>query len=62
MSIANGDGRVTGGHVASGCIVRTTAEVLVLLLPEWTFHRALDPATGFEELVIGPADPPAPGR
>lgn len=52
MSVANSDGRVTGGHVAQGCIVRTTAEVLLLLLPEWSFNREPDPATGFPELVI----------
>jgi predicted DNA-binding protein with PD1-like motif len=32
--------------------VRTTAEVLLLPLPEWSFNREFDPATGFAELVI----------
>ena len=54
MSVADCDGRVMGGHVARGCIVRTTAEILLLLLPEWSFNRELDPATGFAELVISP--------
>jgi uncharacterized protein len=52
MSVADTDGRVFGGHVAYGCTVRTTAEVLLLLLPEWSFTREPDPATGFAELVI----------
>jgi predicted DNA-binding protein with PD1-like motif len=52
MSVANAEGRVFGGHVAYGCTVRTTAEVLLLLLPEWSFTRELDPTTGFEELVV----------
>jgi hypothetical protein len=52
MSVANSQGRVTGGHVAHGCIVRTTAEVLLLLLSEWSFNREFDPATGFAELVV----------
>lgn len=52
MSVADADGRVVGGHVAHGCIVRTTAEVLLLLLPDWSFARALDPATGYSELVV----------
>jgi hypothetical protein len=52
MSVADSDGRVMGGHVAHGCIVRTTAEVLVLLLSEWSFNPELDPATGFAELVV----------
>jgi hypothetical protein len=54
MSVANAEGRVLGGHVAYGCTVRTTAELLVLLLPEWSFTRELDPTTGFAELVIRP--------
>ncbi len=45
---------VLGGHVAAGCIVRTTTEVLLALLSEWDFARELDAATGFYELVIRP--------
>lgn len=52
MSVANSSGRVFGGHAARGCIVRTTAEVLLLLLYDWSFGRELDPATGFAELVV----------
>ena len=52
MSVADAEGRVTGGHVAYGCGVRTTAEVLLVLLPEWSFTRELDPDTGFRELVL----------
>ena len=53
MSLADANGRVLGGHVGYDCIVRTTAEVLLLLLPEWSFRRAADADTGFRELVIG---------
>jgi len=52
MTVADSAGQVIGGHVAHGCIVRTTAEVTLLLLPDWSFNRELDPATGFAELVI----------
>jgi predicted DNA-binding protein with PD1-like motif len=52
MSLADATGRLTGGHVGHDCIVRTTAEVLVVLLPEWSFCRELDPATGCAELVL----------
>ena len=52
MSVADSEGRVLGGHVAHGCIVRTTAEVLLLLLSDWSFTREPDAATGFAELVI----------
>ena len=46
------DGRVVGGHVVPGNRVRTTAEVLVLPLPDWRFRRVADPATGWAELDI----------
>ena len=52
MSVADAAGRVLGGHVAAGCVVRTTAEVLVVALPGWSFAREPDPATGFAELVL----------
>ncbi|MBB3176462.1 PPC domain-containing DNA-binding protein [Variovorax sp. Sphag1AA] len=51
ISIADADGRVLGGHVAPGCIVRTTAEVLIAWLPEWHFSREPDARTGYAELV-----------
>lgn len=56
MSIADAGGKVTGGHVAQGCMIRTTAEVLLVLLPEWSFSREYDPATGFAELTMRHAD------
>jgi predicted DNA-binding protein with PD1-like motif len=52
MSIADGAGRVVGGHVGRGCVVRTTAEVLLALLPDWKFSREADARTGFAELAI----------
>jgi len=52
LSVADAMGRVTGGHLAYGCTVRTTAELLLALLPGWQFGRAPDPATGFAELVL----------
>lgn len=52
ISVADAHGHVHGGHVAYGCTVRTTAEVLLLLLRDFTFTREPDPATGFAELVI----------
>ena len=54
MSLADASGRVLGGHVAPGCIVRTTAEVLLQLLPGWDFQREADADTGWAERVIRP--------
>jgi predicted DNA-binding protein with PD1-like motif len=53
-ALADASGRVFGGHVAHGCTVRTTAEVLILELPGWTFSRRHDGTTGYPELVIEP--------
>ena len=52
MSVADPRGRVFGGHVARGCKVRTTAEILLALLPEHRFSREHDSSSGFMELVI----------
>ena len=55
VSLADRAGRVFGGHVAPGCRVRTTAEILLVLLPSWQFTREPDAATGFDELVVRPS-------
>lgn len=49
-SVADSQGQVRGGHVLPGCIVRTSAEVVIALLPGWEFRRELDEATGVREL------------
>ena len=55
MSVSDAQGRVFGGHVAMGCIVRTTAEILIAVLPDHAFSRALDVnGSGFDELVVHP--------
>ena len=52
IAIADGSGAVIGGHLCAGSLVRTTAELVIGLLPEWRFSRELDPATGYPELRI----------
>ena len=51
-SLSDAAGRVLGGHVCAGCEVHTTAELLVAPLPAGSLSRAIDPATGYAELVI----------
>jgi predicted DNA-binding protein with PD1-like motif len=53
-SVADEQGEVRGGHLMPGCLVRTTAEVVIALLPGWEFRRELDAATGFNELQARP--------
>ncbi len=52
ISLADAAGRVLGGHAAYGCRVRTTAELLLGVLPAWHFAREPDPGTGYDELAI----------
>ena len=54
IAVADSSGAVIGGHLCAGSLVRTTAELVVGLLPEWRFCRELDPATGYAELRIHP--------
>ena len=46
--------KASGGHLGQGSTVRTTAEVLLALLPHGTLTREHDAATGFNELVVRP--------
>ena len=57
IAIADSSGAVIGGHLCPGSLVRTTAELVIGLLPEWRFQRELDPATGYAELHISPQAP-----
>ena len=57
FAIADSSGAVVGGHLCTGSLVRTTAELVIGLLPEWRFSRELDPATGYPELRISPQAP-----
>jgi len=54
ITIADSTGSVIGGHLCHGSLVRTTAEMVLGLLPQWRFRRGLDPATGCAELQISP--------
>lgn len=55
VALSDARGRLVGGHVAPGCIVRTTAEILLARLPDHRFSREPDAASGWDELVIRPA-------
>ncbi len=59
ISVATASGRVWGGHLCHGSLVRTTAEVLLVPTEGWQLGRALDPHTGFQELQVRPLAPDA---
>ena len=50
-SVADALGQVRGGHVMPGCVVRTTAEIVLAVLPGWAFARVADAESGFLELL-----------
>jgi predicted DNA-binding protein with PD1-like motif len=54
ISLARSDGGCIGGHLVQGCIVNTTAELVIGELPQVEFHRAPDCVTGYKELNVAP--------
>lgn len=61
MAVAGSDGGCVGGHLLDGCIVRTTAEVVLGELTALSFARQPDAVTGYRELAINRLDGPADG-
>lgn len=51
IAISDEDGRVIGGHLKKGCIIKTTAEICVLKSYNH-LNRVFDPVTGYRELVV----------
>ncbi len=52
MAIADHQGQTRGGHVQTGCLIYTTAEIVIGTSPSYRFSRAWDPKTGYLELQI----------
>lgn len=52
ISLSDKEGRVVGGHVKEGCIVYTTAEVVIGNIERMTFSRVHDLHTKFKDLVV----------
>jgi uncharacterized protein len=57
LAVADQQGRTVGGHLAEGCIVRTTAEVVLAADDRLVFAREHDSVTGYDELVVHERDP-----
>lgn len=52
ISFSDQEGKVFGGHLKEGCIIRQTLELALLEDETKEFKRTFDPATNFSELVI----------
>jgi predicted DNA-binding protein with PD1-like motif len=54
ISLSTRGGACIGGHLVAGCIVNTTAELVVGELQGVEFRRLPDAATGYNELSVLP--------
>ena len=52
IAVADEDLKTYGGHLKDGCLVNTTAEIVLLELSNYEFKREMDTKTGYKELLI----------
>ena len=52
VAVADQEGKVIGGHLKEGCIINTTAEIVLLTFGDVRYFREDDSQTGFKELVV----------
>lgn len=57
LSVADGQGKTTGGHLKLGSEVFTTAEIVLGVYPDLVFDRELDETYGYKELVVREQQP-----
>ncbi|MHC5858564.1 PPC domain-containing DNA-binding protein [Nostoc sp.] len=54
IAISDREGKTTGGHLDDGCIIYTTAEIVIGASEKFTFNRTFDQQTGYQELEVIP--------
>jgi len=54
IAISDLQGKTIGGHLDDGCIIYTTAEIVIGVSEELIFKRTFDQQTGYQELEIIP--------
>lgn len=52
IALSDVNGNVIGGHLMEGCLVHTTAEMILVELDEYEFCREYDEQTGYHELTF----------
>lgn len=52
ISLGDENGNGIGGHVKDGCLIYTTAEIVIGELEDLTFSRKFDLETKFDEFVV----------
>lgn len=52
IAVSDEELKTYGGHLKEGCLINTTAEIVILELDDYVFNREMDETTGYKELVI----------
>ena len=52
ISVSDGDGKTIGGHLAPGCKIYTTAEMVFGIFDDVVYRREYAEDSGYEELVV----------
>jgi predicted DNA-binding protein with PD1-like motif len=52
ISISNEQGHTLGGHLVSGCIIYTTAEIVLAVFEGVVYKREFADDSGYDELVV----------
>ncbi len=52
IALSDAHGHTLGGHVMPGCLIYTTAEIVLGEAEGYVFRRLPDAATGYKELAI----------
>lgn len=56
ISIADEQGRTTGGHLVPGCLIYTTAEIVIAAFEDVVYKREYADDSGYEELKVYPSN------
>jgi len=52
IAISDGEGATIGGHLASGCKIYTTAEIVIIAFSNLVYERRFSEDSGYDELVV----------
>ena len=52
ISVSGGDGETIGGHLVSGCVIYTTAEIVIGIFDDVVYKREFSEDSGYDELVV----------
>lgn len=52
ISLSDEKGNVIGGHLMKGCLVNTTAEIVLLEITSYEFKREYDELSGYNEIMM----------